>query len=571
MADAHSSLVPKRDWRPIALAGAAGFAASFALFRFYLPIGVWLGFSGLLAPLVCAAAAGLLAVTLAGLLITKGLKAQNRRMYAALDNMSEGLCMFDGRERLMICNGRYRELYKLPEEAVRRGTTLLSLLAYRIRPPAPSRVDPNQYREEITTAMREGRTTEAEVTTQDGRVVAVSNRPIDGGGWVGMHEDISERRKAERERASMQEQQQRRSAIEQAITRFRRGVEEHLRGVADGAQAMRATAAALFASSGQTTQSAQSAVTASNEASTNVETAAVAADELAGSIGEIGRQLTSTTDIVRKAVTEAKGTNEQIAALAIAAQKIGDVIKLIRAIAEQTNLLALNATIEAARAGEAGKGFAVVASEVKSLAVQTAKATEDISKLIAAVQGSTGSAVSAIGRIASRMQEIDGCASAVSAAVDQQNAATAEISQNVASAAGGAKLVVAVLAEVAGAATETRASAESVLTAAQAVEAAAAELRSEVEGFLGRVAACCRAHFRPVKLFDPSNELLHRRAGSAILRASTGRRYWKCGSATSPCRCIRWGATGRRRCARTARRSFSPTGSAFMTPSWAST
>ena len=139
--------------------------------------------------------------------------------------------------------------------------------------------------------MREGRTTEAEVTSHEGRVVAVSNRPIDGGGWVAMHEDISDRRKAERERASMQEQQHRRIDDRTGDHRFRRGVEEHLRSVADGAQAMRSTAAALFASSGQTSQSAQGAVTASNEASTNVETAAVAADELTGSIGEIGRQL----------------------------------------------------------------------------------------------------------------------------------------------------------------------------------------------------------------------------------------------------------------------------------------
>jgi len=245
----------------------------------------------------------------------------------------------------------------------------------------------------------------------------------------------------------------------------------------------------LFATSGQTLQCAQSAVAASNEASTNVETAAVAADELTGSIGEIGRQLTATTDIVRKAVVETRGTNDQIARLAQAAQKIGDVIMLIRAIAGQTNLLALNATIEAARAGEAGKGFAVVASEVKSLAVQTAKATEDIAKLISEVQKSTGGAVGAIGRIATRMHEIDGCANAVSAAVEEQNSATAEISQNVASAAGGAKIVVAVLAEVAEAATETRGAAERVLTAAQAVEAAAAELRHEVEDFLTRVAA----------------------------------------------------------------------------------
>jgi methyl-accepting chemotaxis protein len=210
---------------------------------------------------------------------------------------------------------------------------------------------------------------------------------------------------------------------------------------------------------------------------------------LSGSINEIGRQLSRTTEIVRAAVNEAQGTNEQINALAQAAQKIGDVIKLIRAIAGQTNLLALNATIEAARAGEAGKGFAVVASEVKSLAVQTAKATEDISKQILAVQAATSTAVSAIGRISSRMQEIDSCATAVSAAVEEQSAATGEISENVASASDGAKVVVSVLADVSGAAAQTRQSAENVLTASQAVEAAAAELRNEVEGFLSRVAA----------------------------------------------------------------------------------
>ncbi len=287
----------------------------------------------------------------------------------------------------------------------------------------------------------------------------------------------------------MQEQQKRRAIIEQAIAAFRQRVEDHLRTVTDGAMAMRSTAATLLTSSGQTAQRAESAVSASNEASINVQTAAVAADELSSSIGEIGRQLAMATGIVRAAVEEAQGTNAQINALSQAAQKIGDVIKLIRSIAGQTNLLALNATIEAARAGEAGKGFAVVASEVKSLAVQTAKATEDISRLISAVQSSTGGAVNAIGRIATRMQEIESCTTSVSATVQQQSAATSEISQNVAGAADGAKLVVSVLGIVTGAATETRELAESVLSVSQAVEAAAAELRREVEGFLARVAA----------------------------------------------------------------------------------
>jgi methyl-accepting chemotaxis protein len=337
--------------------------------------------------------------------------------------------------------------------------------------------------------MAEGKTITNEVKSATGRMVFVINRPMADGGWVATHEDITERRDAERERAAMQEQQQRRAIIDAAITAFRQRVEDHLRTVTDGAMAMRSTATVLLASSGQTAQCADGAVAASNEASTNVETAAISADQLAGSIGEISHQLAMTTTIVRAAVEEAQGTNQQISALSEAAQKIGDVVKLIRTIAGQTNLLALNATIEAARAGEAGKGFAVVASEVKSLAVQTAKATEDISRLIGAVQSSTGSAVDAIGRIAGRMQEIDSCTTTVAAAVQQQSAATSEISQNVAGAADGAKLVVSVLGNVTGAASETRQSAESVLGASQAVEAAAAELRHEVEGFLARVAA----------------------------------------------------------------------------------
>ena len=140
-------------------------------------------------------------------------------------------------------------------------------------------------------------------------------------GWVATHDDITERRDAERERAAMQQQQQQRGIIEQAIAAFRQRVEDLLRTVTEGAMAMRATAATLLGNSGQTSKSAESAVTASNEASVNVETASVAADELTGSISEIGRQLSLTTDVVRAAVGEAQGTNRQIAAMAQPAEK----------------------------------------------------------------------------------------------------------------------------------------------------------------------------------------------------------------------------------------------------------
>jgi methyl-accepting chemotaxis protein len=469
---------PLRDWRLPLIVGAVGFAMSFVLVDYAAP----------LAASAKIAISVALAVVLAAVVMVERLRIHNRRMRVALDNMSQGLCMFDASQRLVVCNQRYRDMYKLPPEVTRPGNTLIDLLQQRTAVGTFSR-NIEDYRQGLLDSMAEGKITSTEVKSPNGRTIMVVNRPMPDGGWVATHEDVTERRDAERERALMQEQQQQRSAIEEAIAAFRRRVEEHLRTVAEGAMTMRTTATTLFANSGETARSAESAVAASNEASTNVETAAVAADELTGSIAEIGRQLSLTTEIVRAAVTEAQGTNRQIGALSQAAQKIGDVIKLIRTIAGQTNLLALNATIEAARAGEAGKGFAVVASEVKSLAVQTAKATEDISQLITSVQNATSGSVAAIGRIAARMQEIDSCATAVSSAVEEQSAATGEISQNVAGAAQGAKLVVSVLSEVAGAAGDTRQSAENVLAASQAVEAAAADLRREVESFLASVAA----------------------------------------------------------------------------------
>ncbi|CAN0512154.1 unnamed protein product, partial [Phaeothamnion confervicola] len=163
--------------------------------------------------------------------------------------------------------------------------------------------------------MADGKSTSTEVTTPEGRILLVRNRGMIGGGWVGSHDDITDQRHAELERASMQKQQDRRALIEQAIAAFRQRVEEHLHAASAGAMAMRTTAATLRATSERSSSNAAGAVSASNEACANVETAAVAADELATSIGEIGRQLSLTTDIVQVAVVEAKGTNNQIDAL----------------------------------------------------------------------------------------------------------------------------------------------------------------------------------------------------------------------------------------------------------------
>jgi hypothetical protein len=414
-------------------------------------------------------------------------RAHNLRFSTVLDNMSQGLNMFDAQSRIVLLNRRYLEMYNLSPDVIKPGVTLRQLIEHRIETGLLSG-DPDTYCKRILDGIGKGESTPHYVQASDGRIVLAKNEPLPDGGWVSTHEDVTEQRHAEQERAASREHEQRRTTIDAAIRAFRPLVEQLLSRVSGSAAAMRDTAGKLFGSSDQTSQRADGAVNAFNESSSNVETAAVAAEELSHSIAEISRQLTHTSDIVRLATEEARATDGEIAGLADGAQKIGDVVKLIRDIADQTNLLALNATIEAARAGEAGRGFAVVASEVKSLAVQTAKATEDIANHILAVQHSTGGAVEAIRKIATRMQEINHYTTAVAAAIEEQNSATGEISHNVASAARGSGHVVEVLNEVVGAATETRVSAEVVRDASQTVETAVSNLRLEVEDFLKKVA-----------------------------------------------------------------------------------
>ena len=449
------------------------------MFAFILPSTV--AGQALLFASICVAA-----LVLAGIMHRR-LRVTNSRLLSAINNMSQGLNMFDAQGRIVLLNRRYLEMYKLSPDVVKVGCSLQQLIHHR-KDTGLFSGDVESYCRKILDEVRDGNSHTHYVQASDGRIVLAKNEPLPGGGWVSTHEDVTEQRYAEQERTAIRDQEKRRAIIDAAIASFRPTVEKLLTSVSGSASAMLSTARALFGSSEHTSQHAESAVQAFHEASTNVETAAVAADELSHSISEISRQLTHTSEVVGLATNEARSTDGEIAGLADGAQKIGDVVKLIRNIAGQTNLLALNATIEAARAGEAGKGFAVVASEVKSLAVQTAKATEDIANHILAVQNSTSAAVEAIRQIAARMHEINANTSAVAASVEQQNSATSEISRNVASAAQGTSHVVGMLGDVAGAATQTRSSAEVVRDASEAVERAVADLRLEVEDFLAKVA-----------------------------------------------------------------------------------
>lgn len=175
----------------------------------------------------------------------------------------------------------------------------------------------------------------------------------------------------------------------------------------------------------------------SESAAANVQTVATAAEELSASILEISTQVSHTANSAKDTATIIEQASHQVQRLSEAAGKIGQIVDMIQGIAEQTNLLALNATIEAARAGEAGKGFAVVASEVKNLAGKTAAATREIVMQVNTIQAETEKTVNGVNEVVAKVADVQERSASVAAAVEEQQAATAEISRSVQDAAAG--------------------------------------------------------------------------------------------------------------------------------------
>jgi methyl-accepting chemotaxis protein len=251
--------------------------------------------------------------------------------------------------------------------------------------------------------------------------------------------------------------------------------------LAKNATELRENAVVMNENAKKTSVESGVAAASSEQVSVGVQTVAASTEEMVASIREISRSSNESAEMSKSTLASAVETNRTIQQLGVSSQEIGNVIKVISSIAQQTNLLALNATIEAARAGDAGKGFAVVANEVKELAKQTAKATEDITNRIGAIQKDTQGAVEAIGGISRAMEKLNSISGAIAAAVEEQTATTNEVSRVIGESRKGVESITHTIREVSGAAVQSAQRCEETLRSSEVLSSLADKLRTLVK------------------------------------------------------------------------------------------
>ncbi|MEO1649329.1 MAG: methyl-accepting chemotaxis protein [Pseudomonadota bacterium] len=301
------------------------------------------------------------------------------------------------------------------------------------------------------------------------------------------HAEKELRQQQELTREREEAEQRRAALIANVASSFERTVGEVVGKVAAASSELHTTATQMAetaeAAAGRTGELTDDMT----EANAGATAAAAASDEFALSIGEISRQAASSSELARLATDATNEADSTISLLAASADEVGQIVELIQTIAQRTNLLALNASIEAARGGEAGRGFAVVASEVKELAMQTSRATEKVADQIRAMQDTTGASVSALRSIATQVKELESTAVSIASAVDQQSVAGQDLARSIDLAASGTQKVAEHIDDVRELSLSTGSAASQVLTSANDLDQQASTLNTQVQAFLAKV------------------------------------------------------------------------------------
>lgn len=275
--------------------------------------------------------------------------------------------------------------------------------------------------------------------------------------------------------------------MNEVAQQFELTIGEVVESVAKASGELQETASRMADTADEASASTHKLVQNMDEANAGATSAAAASDEFALSIGEISRQAASSSELARQAADATEDADITISALSASAEQVGQIVELIQTIAQRTNLLALNASIEAARGGEAGRGFAVVASEVKELAMQTSRATDQVSEQIRSMQETTGASVSALRSIAGQVKELESTAVSIATAVDQQSVAGQDLARSIDLAARGTETVSGYIDDVQALSLSTGAAASQVLTSANDLDSQANHLSEQVDTFMQKV------------------------------------------------------------------------------------
>jgi methyl-accepting chemotaxis protein len=407
---------------------------------------------------------------------------------SAVNSIPQGLCRFDSEGSLIVWNRSYCEIYNVRPERLYEGMPFRELIELRFTLGNAPAVDRDAFCNDRVRVIDDRAYSETAVPLSNGRIIRICHTPMPDGGWVAIHEDITETQRADEERAAFAERERNRELTEAAIGAFKADADPVLGELTQRAHSMDATAASLLQAAEITSRQTQCAVRTVEVAHLSVDGAAGAAQSIAREMSALEALLTRSAEVMTGAMREAEQADTEIGGLASAAETISQITETIRDVARKTNLLALNATIEAARAGEAGRGFSVVAAQVKELAEQVERAAAQIGAQLLLVRQFAQSGVSAIHANVDRMRSVTVETDTVRQSIMDQTRAAATISTTVNTVMEGTQHIRSVLSEVETQVKNVRLSADEVHRAARSLSTATNVLKGTTRSFLGRVA-----------------------------------------------------------------------------------